>query len=306
MLKTSIRTMNYLRLTRKRIVMAEDDKELICLNRIKKHVFQNTGCLESDKANASVLHSSVFGFTEEAWQYICDILRLAKRNNRRSEFPDFKCGSTVLEHFEITATKETDRKGSVFRREHEQFLNEVDKLFDEAKSSVDPKAIYKEFKYPEQSHCLLLKSLKRNLDNHIESLKKYVASNEIDSCIIIIEHCEKGISMFENVFYEVGAERVFGDLRNHQQYSNYRLSRDRNALDLLYEHVSIVDIIIFVGAEYIEIIKVDEIPNMLKLMPWPFIVAAPLTKEYRALDPVLQIVEESEEQVDCAQDDSSD
>lgn len=248
----------------------------------------------------ALFHSSAFGFSLEDWQSFCSILAFAEPNNEPSKFPDFMCANSVIEHFEITATKE-GRKGSEFKKNHEPFFKSAQKDVGGALTSDDPKSFVRTFGYPDRDHALLLDSLERNLKSHIASLEAYAVNHEVITSVFIIEYQEHGLEMIENIYASIGGGRVFGDLREQQKFKNYRMSRDRKALDLLYGFADKLDIVVFAGVDDIEIIKLSEIPSMLELMPWPFVVAAGATIEMRSFQPVLQVVNTANEQDDYEQ-----
>lgn len=281
--------------------MARGEKELRCLDKVQSFVFPNSRIPTVEGADMSLLHSSVFGFSLEDWQGFCGVLVAAEPNSNSNEFPDFISGDSLLEHFEISGTQE-GRKGSTFKRKHEPFLKLVREEVDAAMASDEPESTTRAFRYPGLTYLHLLDSLERNLISHIESLDTFVASHKVTTSVFIIEHQECGLGMFENTYADVGEGRVFGDMRKPQKFENYRLSRDGQALKLLYGFSSKLDIVIFVGADSIEVIKLNEIPNMLKLMPWPFVVAAGPTFEQHSFLTVLQVVEETKEQDDNEQD----
>lgn len=275
--------------------MARGNKEYRCLKRIVEYVFPNVVTPNAENADLSLLHSSVFGFAQEDWQKLCGILASAEPNPCLSEFPDFRSGNSVIEHFEITATVE-NRKGSEFKRKREPFL---ESMLEDVVAVEDPQPISRVFTYPKRRHDLLLESLKRNLEKHVEALYSYADGCAIETTVFVIEHQEYGLSMIEDIYREVGEGRVFGDMRNQQKYNNYRMSRDKNALTCLKKHANTIDFVIFCGVEHIEFIKLNEIPNMMKLMPWSFMVAAGLTVERHALLPVARVCAPEEGWDDC-------
>lgn len=266
--------------------MSRGDKELRCFERVRKKVFPKADASSVEDADRSLWHTSVFGFTPEDWKLLCEIILSAKPNDNPNEFPDFKSDDSLIEHFEISATKE-NRKGSRFKQKREPFLQSMrEELYDVA-AAEEPQAMSRCFNYPDSSHQNLLESLKKNLNNHINALKSY--DPKPAASVFIIEHQECGLFMIENIYSEFGEDRVFGDMRSPQRYNNYRMSRDREALEILATHEKpLLDFVIFVGVEYIEFIRLSEIPNMLKLMPWPFVVAAGPTTEMHRFLPVMQ------------------
>ena len=274
--------------------MARGDREQRCLERVKRRVFPNAVVQKAYDADMALFHSSAFGFSLEDWRSFCIILASAEPNNEPSKFPDFRCANSVIEHFEITATSE-GKKGSTFKRGHEPFIKSVEKDVDDALASNDPKTFVRTFCYPDRNHALLLDSLEHNLKGHIASLEAYAVSHEVTTSVFVIEYQERGLEMIENIYEGIGGGRGFGDLREQQKFKNYRMSTDRKALELLYVFADKLDIVVFAGVDDIEIIKLSEIPSMLKLMPWPFVVAAGVTLERHSFLPVLQVVDTTRE-----------
>ncbi|MBQ9058257.1 MAG: hypothetical protein IJ125_03615 [Atopobiaceae bacterium] len=281
--------------------MTRGDKELHCLERVKRYVFPDVSNPTAEDADMSLLYSSAFGFSSEDWQEFCSVLVAAEPNSKPNEFPDFISRDSLFEHFEISATQE-GRKGSTFKRKYEPFLKSVYEEAKDAAASDELKTIARAFSYPDRKHELLLDSLKRNLGSHIESFETYAASHEVATLVFIIELQEHGLSMIENIYDEVGSGRVFGDIREQQKFDNYRLSRDKEALELLHAFADEIDIVIFAGVDDVEIIKLCEIPNMLRLLPWPFVIAAGPTIERHSFLPVIQTIEEVTEQEEYEQD----
>ena len=93
-------------------------------------------------------------------------------NEDLSKFPDFVCENGFIEHFEVTATKE-DKNGSEMRQ-HDfkinkriknlgQFISEENGFGYESFVAIEPPSSYENF----------VLSFKKNLEHHIQSLKKY-------------------------------------------------------------------------------------------------------------------------------------
>ena len=78
--------------------------------------------------------------------------------------------------------------------------------------------------------------------------------------------------MCENTFGQVKQGLQYDDLRSQQKFSSYRLSRDKKVLEYLYGFRDQVSYVIYVYNNGVEFIKLDNIPELLKLLPWEFIV----------------------------------
>ena len=139
--------------------------ELYCLKRIKDSFICSKG-LEKVFDNSDYLT-------------VKSILNSARQNENHSDFPDFFFDGGIIEHFEVTASDET-RKGSQYKiddaycqRENDKHFKQLDKEFVE--SPHHPGTMRTET--VEDTHeCFsyesFIKSFKRNVEHHLDSLKK--------------------------------------------------------------------------------------------------------------------------------------
>lgn len=272
------------------------EQELACLNYVRNNIFGKNGTLIkhpfSDKTYLeatdkefiddeiffinSDCYKYYFGLLEEDCFQIENILRTAKPNQQKSEFPDFVFENGFIEHFQITSSRET-RKGAVHKKEMQQFKRQTAKEIEQLKQewneipSFDKmRSEHWTFTNPEHNYCYLEKSLKNIWNHHIESLKKYSGNQEIG--VFLIEYNEIALSMLENIFTGWIDGMSQGDLREQQKFTCYRLSRDKNLLNFIYQFMDIITYVIFVYKEGLEIIKTENIPYLLQLLPWDFIV----------------------------------
>lgn len=234
-----------------------------------------------------------FGLTEEDTKQFLNCLRKLQANPNLNDFPDFIFDNGFIEHFQITSSKET-RKGATETKEQNQFYKKVEIETEQFKEECERIPSFDKVRSKswerencEHSYSNLLESFKRNFEHHIESLDKYSGNKDIG--IFIIENAEFALSMLENVYVDWIDGMSSGDMLEQQIFNCYRISRDKNVLNYIYGFKDKIKYIIYVYegqeevknsansicTEYVqkknyEVIKVDSIPYILKLLPWEF------------------------------------
>lgn len=293
--------------------MVRGEKEQNCLDIVKQIVFYNNGQIRRDFFEKSYLDVSDEEFYKNSWCYfdfnqnafglsqkdrieITDSLRKAKANESASNFPDFIFENGFIEHFQITSSKET-KKGSAqaiaendFNRRAERTESEFQENCNNNPDFDNIRTISTTMEVPKHESDYLHSSFKRNFEKHIESLGKYDGSTQIG--IFMIENFEFAVHMMENIGEGLKENVSYGDLWRPQKFRCYRLSRDRAILQYLYDFRDKVKYIIYVYNDFehrkgatgfesfyidniskIEIIKTENIPYILKLLPWEFIIS---------------------------------
>ena len=236
----------------------------------------------------------LFGLTEEDSKEIVNILRKTTPNSQASEFPDFIFDNGFIEHFQITSSKENKRGAKQivnekkFERKTEQTQKQFIKECEETPSFDKVRSWTSSMQNPEHSYEYLCKSIKTNSTHHLKSLENYNGNKEVG--IFLIENPEFALSMLENIFEDWPRGLFYGDLREQQTFMCYRLSRDKKMLNYLYTFKDRIKYIFYCYTDYerskeqtgidslycnaikkYEIIKLDSIPYLLKLLPWDFI-----------------------------------
>ena len=191
----------------------------------------------------------VFSNTDE--NNLIKQLKSAIPNTNPSEFPDFLSEDVLLEHFSITASKE-NRKGSSFKVKESIVNNKIQNETNKFQETVEKlpitsnvvrvkniKNIYTDFSYDN-----FLKSLNKNLAQHIESLKKY--NNNDRKVIFLIELQDAPLHICRNGIF----------LRF------YELNRDKNALEILKVYIDLIDIVIFRASDRIEMIDISKFDSL--------------------------------------------
>lgn len=257
--------------------MAIGEKEQECFNYIRSELLSSkVDELTYEEFNKNrILYvkrpmKSFFAMTEQEICCVEDLFFQAKPNSVLSSFPDFISPNGFIEHFRITSSK-TNRDGSAYKKAFsiydQEIKMEVDKMNNEERDvSLLGKVqkVEKAFSFSQKhSHENLIISLKKCVEKHIDSLKKYQGSKE--NKIFLIEYDE--LSLMGQITYpNIKQDRVYGDFFPQENAFEYRLSYDKEALTYLYEKRDYINYIIFITDFYFEIIKVEEIPEILKLL----------------------------------------
>ena len=61
-------------------------------------------------------------------------------------------------------------------------------------------------------------------------------------------------------------------MREEEKFKCYRLSRDKDMLNFLYQYKDEIGYVVFVCCDGLEVIRLKNIPYLLKLLPWDFLV----------------------------------
>lgn len=221
-------------------------------------------------------HKFFFGLMEEDRIEIEKILYLAKPNENASEFPDFTFENGFIEHFQITSSKVT-RKGATHKKEESAFDAKVAKETEELKKEWNETPSYSEirtkswaFTNPEHSYEYLEESFRTVWKHHIDSLNKYCGNKEVG--IFMIEYTEFALAMTEQVYAKWKDGMSSGDMREEEKFKFYRLSRDKKLLNFISQYKDKIKYVIFAYCNGFEIIRLENIPYLLDLMPWDYYI----------------------------------
>lgn len=238
-------------------------------------------CLNIVRNNCSSKESlkKYFGLFQEDIEEIDDILRSAKPNDKDNQtvFPDFVFENGFIEHFQITSSK-TNKKGAEHLKKLSLFKNEVEKeakrFKEDCNTNSDSNKIRSKhlaMKYPEHNYEYLCESFKKNWENHIASYNKYMGNKNIG--IFMIEYTDNALEMYENVYNDWVDFMTNGDLREPENVKTYRLTRDKALLNYIYSFKENMKYVMFVYEKECEIIKLENIPYLLKILPWDYVIA---------------------------------
>lgn len=271
--------------------MARGEKEQKCLDYIKSKIFKDNPldgkkCSDVEDAEfmshfclyTGALHDYFFGITDEEIKQIANAIRHATPNPNSSQFPDFIFPDGFIEHFEITSSTCVPRGGAEQKIEEAKLNKRVDKELEHLKEEInnepipfETKSIHVDGVYPQHSYENLKISFKNGLIHHLQSMDKFTGVK--NKKIFLVELDDIALCMIENVYADLKNGVQIGDLRKQQSFQYYRLSRDKAMLKYLYQYSNQVDYIIFVCCNgQFEIIGIENIPEILKMLPWDFII----------------------------------
>lgn len=217
-------------------------------------------------------NETIYGLTQDDIFEVANAIRKAKGNPNPSKFPDFVFENGFIEHFQITASKQS-KKGSAEDADKEKFKREMQAEIDEFYKYCSENPVFNEVRskqwirkdLPEYSYKNLVDSFKTNFEKHIESLQKYKGCKDIS--IFLIQNSEDNIEMCENIGKNT-REEIRCDYKIQQEhFFRYRLSRDKSMLKYLYTFKDKIDYVIYFYEENFEIIKVENIPELYKYIP---------------------------------------
>ena len=227
------------------------DAERKCLEAVQRCIFESSPFrnetaytvsedefFENYYLYAKPVEQIFFGMSEDDIVHFENLLRLVKPNSAPSEFPERQLMDEMNEHPE---------SGKI------ETLTQV-------------------FTYPRHSYEYFCTSFKKTWEHHAESLDQYGGCKDI--AVFMIEYQEHTLHMCENFSGLQLKENIFyGDLLKGERYSYYRLSRDKKLLNYIYGYKSIIDYVVMVTDDELpEIIKVENIPELLKLNPHGFLI----------------------------------
>lgn len=212
------------------------------------------------------------GVTESEWEDFWQLLWSAKPNDSKSKtvFPDFISENGFIEHFHVTSGK-SSRKGyditkeeSKMQQSHENFMNAVpDNLPKENDGKIIMSKHHTSFWRQNDSVDNFHKSFKTCWKDHINHLHDYKDNKHI-SCFMVSS--DDVLAVYEHIDDENCVD--FGDLARTDRI-NFCLSYDYELLDYIYGYKNEIDYVIYynIFREYVEVIKVSNIPAIKEYLP---------------------------------------
>lgn len=274
------------------------EKEKNSLDRVKSYLFchkekqqmmiacpynytiSDDDVLDNIKYYINARRDCYFGMVFEDIQDVIVALLTAREDKDNNKFPDFICDNGFIEHFQVTSSVEKG-KGSA-RAKFEAGLNRKIKpelaQFEENCLKKASPGYTDSISWVEDdvahSYENLQKSMKKNMDKHLKSANDYEGSNKLK--IFLIEYVDSGLEMieiFDDVDFENGA--------SPKHYFHYKLSVDKNMLNQLYQLKDKIDYIIILINEKVEIVKISQIPSIIKNIKYDLAISGRVNKVIR-------------------------
>lgn len=268
------------------------DAERKCLEAVQRCIFESSpfrnetaytvsedDFFENYYLYAKPVEQIFFGMSEDDIVHFENLLRLVKPNSAPSEFPDFTSDRGFVEHFQVSSSEITKRAGALHKKEYAEFqkvANQKERqLMDEMNEHPESgkiETLTQVFTYPRHSYEYFCTSFKKTWEHHAESLDQYGGCK--DMAAFMIEYQEHTLHMCEDFSeLKLKGKISYGDLFKGERYSYYRLSRDKNLLNYIYGYKGKIDYVVMVTDDELpEIIKVENIPELLKLNPHGFLI----------------------------------
>lgn len=218
----------------------------------------------------SECRKSYFGLLEHDREEFESVLRIAQANPNASCFPDFIFENGFIEHFQVTSSLE-NRKGATHTKKEREFYRTIESKKEEWNKTPSYNEVRSEswvFPNPVHTYEFLSKSFEHNWQHHLKSYKKYNGSKEIG--IFMVEYPEFALAMCENIYQDWIDGMSQGDMREQEEFKEYRLSRDKNLLEYIYRFKDEIKYVIFVNPARFEVICTKNIPYLKKLLPWEY------------------------------------
>ena len=223
-----------------------------------------------------------FGMTLEEIRNFENVFRCARPNPNLNDFPDFVSDKGIIEHFQVTSSQTSRRGGSEHQRKHAEFQKKVDAeeatLIEKMQQSPSPyevQSVKHGFQYPQHSYQDFCESFKKCWEHHASRIDTYKGNK--DTTIFMIEYLDGALHMCENfTVSDLKKDAFWGDMLRQEKYAYYRLSLDKELLNYIYTFKNKVDYVVLVtDIAAPEGIRLDTIPDLIKLNPNGFTIASP-------------------------------
>lgn len=192
-------------------------------------------------------------FDNADFNQVVHILKTTHRNDNQNIFPDFLFDGGIIEHFEVTASRES-RKGSSYKIKEILYKQESDDYFKEMDCKHEKESYHSgivtvekcEHIFDDFSYQWFKQSFEKNMKHHLDSLRKSLFKNS--KVVFLIQVKSGRLCIYE--------DDVFNRF--------YRLCEDRSLLQLLKEEAKDVDYIFFHNNDAFEIIDLSKIDILIE------------------------------------------
>lgn len=230
-----------------------------------------------------------YGFSAEDVERLVEAFSSLAQNDGTT-FPDFYSSTSCVELFSISSSISDERKGSAQMKQGSELRAKIARDDEKAASSYDFKRRTYTCTHPEHSYEALTNNLRNLVAKHVRSKRE--CGKWFDTSVFVIDLNEFDLScMFRPLeLVDLDGLRI-GDLEpvyaNGKPYGLYRLSRDRENLEWLAQHVNDVDYIVFCSLNVIEAINLHHVREIVEFLPWKLVAAANLAVSFVFSTPLI-------------------
>lgn len=234
-------------------------------------------CFDIVKSALKSQTNICYGMTFEEERKLQSIWNLAKPNPNTSLFPDFIFENGFIEHFQVTSSKQ-NRHGAKMEQESCSILRDFESKTEQMMNSMDIEPCFNgdtvmvnEW-HSMHSHDFYIQSLERSLSAHLQSMAQY--SILVEKKIFMISYHDNAMRISRKL-PDIKHGLLYGDYFETSQREPYKLSRDKQALELIHQMTNNCNLkyIVFINDDkmmeqkpIVEIFRVDNIPECLKII----------------------------------------
>lgn len=211
-----------------------------------------------------------YGISREDTDELENMFKIVKPNENSNDFPDFVFENGFIEHFQITSSKQSNKKGAEHIKNKSVYSARLEKSFERYMTSEYQGIMHSDFRYGAHSYEWLKESFKMNWENHINSLEKY--ETEYKTGIFMVQYIDGALLMAEDIYGPSGVDGFSMPIRAQQYFEDYQLSRDKELLTYLQGFKDKIKYVFFVNYSGVEFISLEHIDSMIKLLPWDFLI----------------------------------
>lgn len=236
-----------------------------CLNHVKDIIDGVRGDKEKERR-------IYFGLNEQDREVFRNIINSCVENPNKSEFPDFVSEYGIVEHFLVSSSKTSKRKGALQKRKDAEIKN---KLLKELDNSDEPMTLSADYSCEEHSYNYFTESFKSSFEHHLKSLSEYKGINT--TCVFMIEYQDNMLRMHESMPDNLpdccewgGLEYTY--LTNRREYS---IAYDKDILQYISEHSDMVQYVVFYNHHNADVISTKNIPYIIQMLAYNIKVHSP-------------------------------
>lgn len=219
----------------------------------------------------SVFDAGISVWTEQTKEAerIITLFESLHPNPKKTEFPDFIGDNGFVEHFQITATKETS-SGSAQCKLQGKMNRELEKFRDAVTEQGEEKVVYSKYvslHIPKSSYLFVKDSFQKNWMKHIDSFQNHKSCHELSFRMFMIDARNiVSIAMSEEVPVTIQIKDRIEPIHIH----GYQLLADKEMMRWVYRNSNNINYVVFVTMDRCDVIPVERLPILSNSLPYNF------------------------------------